>query len=182
MIGVHLRSGDYSSQRPDAVPDPRRVESAIRMFLQAAPDAGIFLATDDGAVDPYISRSTTPAGYLACLRRAFGDRIVTTTPRSLDRRDPFAIQDALVDLLLLRKTSAFAGTLASSFSELALLGRDVPHIYCGASNPARWIWRITLIEPLVILAGILRYGRLAPFPVLVSHFRERIRKAHGRPR
>lgn len=184
MIGVHIRRGDFGEQRPDALADLKRIEGAVKRYLDEMPGAGILVATDDGAINPHTARSTNAASVLERLTRAFGGRVVSTKPRSLDRRDPVAVQDALVDLLLLRETHAFAGTVDSSFSEMAVLGRDVPRVFCRAVNPMRWIWRLTMIEPLVVAAGVIRFGRLAPFPVLVAHHKAELRnllrrKSHG---
>ena len=54
--------------------------------------------------------------------------VVTPKPRSLDRHTPEAIEDALIDLWLLRSTDFFVGTVGSSFSEMAMFGRAVPAI------------------------------------------------------
>jgi hypothetical protein len=56
--------------------------------------------------------------------------LVWMSPRSLDRQTPEAVQDALVDLWLLRSTDYFVGTYRSSFSEMAVVGRSIPHILC----------------------------------------------------
>lgn len=176
MIGVHIRRGDFGAQRPDALADLKQIETAVARYLDEMPDAGILVATDDGAVNPYTAQPTAAESVVQRLKRTFGGRVVSTQPRSLDRREPVAVQDALVDLLLLRATHAFAGTADSSFSELAVLGRQMPRVSCRAANPMRWFWRLTLIEPLVVAAGVLRFGRLAPFPVLVAHHKAELRK------
>jgi hypothetical protein len=182
MIGVHVRRGDFSSRRPDVTANLRRVLSAVERYLRDAPDAGILLASDDGAPNPYTQRATAPEGVHACFRQRFGDRVVATTPRSLDRRRPEAVQDALVDLFLLRQTDLFVGTPASSFSELATFGRDVPHVLCTADNLKRWLWRLTLIEPILMAVGVFHFGRLTPFPVLVNHYRSQWRRGFNRLR
>jgi len=180
MIGVHVRRGDFREQRPDALADIDRIERAIRRYLDEMPDAGILVATDDGALNPYTAQPTPVESVLDRLKRTFGARVVWTNPRSLDRRDPLAVQDALADLLLLRETDAFVGTADSSFSELAVLGRRNPRVFCRSANPMRWFWRLTLIEPLVVAAGVIRFGRLAPFPVLVAHHRAELQRLLGR--
>lgn len=179
-IGVHVRRGDFPAQRPDATPDLERIIRAIRSLLRSMPDAAVFVATDDGAVNPYTGEATGQEGVVERLRVEFGDRIVTAEPSTLDRRDPKAIEDALVDLLLLRRTQAVVGSAASSFSELAVFGRSVPVIYCAGANRMKWLWRLTLVEPLVIVWGVLRFGRVAPFPVLVGHYREQWAKRRAK--
>jgi hypothetical protein len=77
------------------------------------------------------------------MEARYGPRVVATVPRTLDREAPAAIQDAVVDLWLLRATQLLVGTRGSSFSGLALFGREVPHALVGgatadgASEP-RW--------------------------------------------
>lgn len=180
MIGVHVRRGDFPAQRPDATPDLKALIRAIQTFLKSMPDAAIFVATDDGAVNPYTGKATGQEGVVERLRAEFGDRIVTAEPSTLDRRDPKAIEDALVDLLLLRRTQAVVGSAASSFSELAVFGRSVPVVYCAGADRMKWFWRLTLVEPLVVLWGVLRFGRVAPFPVLVAHYREQWAKRQAK--
>jgi|GEM_PF-2021141 len=135
MIGVHLRRGDFHTARPDVVANTAQVIARIAEHLVTWPHAGILLATDDGAAGGEIGagRSTGAAGKPAIregvretLVRRFGSRVVSATPRTLDRSAPEAIEDALVELLLLRETQAVIGTEGSSFSALAAFGRDVP--------------------------------------------------------
>jgi hypothetical protein len=176
MIGVHVRRGDYPAQRPDATPDLNRMVRGVRQFLCQMPDAGVFLATDDGAPNPYTAQPTRAEGVLQRFRDEFGARVVATQPAALDRHCPEAIEAALVDLLLLRETHAVVGSEASSFSELAVFGRKVPHLFCAGRNRLKWVWRLTLIEPAVVLVGVWQLRRLAPFPVLMAHYREQVRK------
>ena len=49
-------------------------------------------------------------------------------PRTLDRAVPMAIQDAVVDLWLLRSTKMFVGTALSGFSDLVYFGNDIPYV------------------------------------------------------
>lgn len=177
MIGVHLRRGDLLVQRPDVWAEPERMIATVWEQLRRHPQAGVFLATDDGAPDPYNGTESCPEGLVARFGQEFGPRFVTTSPGSLDRRRPEAIQDALVDLLLLRRTDLVVGTEASSFSELAAFGRGVPLVTCRGRDPGPWCRRFTLMQPLLLAAGVLRYGRLVPFPVLRAHLRVRWQKS-----
>ncbi len=135
MIGVHLRRGDFHLARPDVIANTDAVIARIGEHIVAHPDAGILLATDDGAVDG--EGQPVAEGVRGELRRRFGERVVSAPLRSLDRNAPEAIEDALVELLLLRQTHAVIGTRASSFSELAAFGRDVP-FDCPEGTPERW--------------------------------------------
>ena len=140
MIGVHLRRGDFYRYSAYSVDNTTSAVAATRRYLQACPDAGIFLCTDDGAADPVTGRRTVE-GTHEKFRRAFGDRVIRAEPRSLDRADSAAVQDALVDLLLLRACDFVVGTWGSSFSELAVFGRDVPAVMCRSGGMWGWIDR-----------------------------------------
>jgi len=137
MIGVHLRRADLQLGDPIAAANTQHAMSAVDACLEQYPDAGIFLCTDDGAIHQYTGKSLPLEGVRAKFRRRYGDRVVFTVPRSLDRREPVAIRDALVDLWLLRRTHCFVGTGGSSFSRLAAFGRTVPVTFCRSRHPLR---------------------------------------------
>jgi hypothetical protein len=85
------------------------------------------------------------------------------------------VQDALVDLLLLRATDAVVGTWFSSFSELAAAGRPVPLIYCrsgGAWAAAEWALRATGGLAWLRREARVRYGgRVHPITLLEYYLR-----------
>jgi len=68
-------------------------------------DAKFFLATDSPEVEEL-------------LYSKYGSRIISH-PKTLDRNTPSGIQDSLVDLYCLSKTSRIVGSFYSSFSEVA---------------------------------------------------------------
>ena len=148
MIGLHLRRGDFLLKRPDVAGNTREALEALDRFLEQGPDAGVFLCTDDGAKDPRTGAGARE-GVRDLIRGRYGERVVATTPRSLDRRTPEAVQDALVDLWLLRATHRLVGTKGSSFSGLAVFGRDVPHVLVGGGTVA-----YRRIEVLARLSGL----------------------------
>jgi hypothetical protein len=165
MLGVHLRRGDFLSAREDVCANTEQALAEIERRLTARPEARIFLATDDGA-PPWHGgpiREGVREGVRERLRRRLGDRVVFTAPRSLDRNAPEAIEDALVDLLLLRRTDAIIGTARSSFSELAAFGREVPlAMTAGASDRMQRLERFTRgagLYPLIMHAARRRLGR-----------------------
>ena len=133
-IGVHVRRGDlprFLHQRGEAA---ERHLAAIfeKVDTLCAHDSGAagFVASDDGAPFPDAHENPSRAqGVLDLFRDRYGSRVRHTQPRSLRRSSTEAIQDALIDLLLLRKTAAIVGTDDSSFSILAALGRPVPAFY-----------------------------------------------------
>jgi len=66
------------------------------------------------------------------MKKLFGDRIITFA-KKLDRNNPEAIQDALVDLLCLSKTRKIIGSFYSSFSDIAA---DIGYIEFVARHKA----------------------------------------------
>lgn len=137
MIGVHLRRADMHFLYPTSAANTRPAMAAVDAYLAQHPEAGILLCTDDGAIHQGTERAAPTEGVQARFRAQYGDRVVFTAPRSLDRRDPVAIQDAVVDLWLLRQTDCFVGTARSSFSEFAVFGRAVPNTMCQSQHPLR---------------------------------------------
>ncbi|NLE46360.1 MAG: hypothetical protein GX620_16700 [Chloroflexi bacterium] len=174
MIGVHIRRGDLVYQRPDAAGDPHATWHLLDRALKQLPEAGIMLSTDDGAVDPQTGRGRSD-GVRDLFARHYGSRVIWTAPRSLDRRTTEAVQDAVVDLWLLRSTDYIIGTAASSFSQLAIWGRDVPHqmLTAGTAGYRRmeWLARRTGLYATIRALGRRQFGRDLPFPVLVRYYR-----------
>lgn len=134
-IGVHIRRGDMALDRPNIAGNLPEIMAAVDKFLESAPQAGIFLATDDGAPHP-ATRKRRQENIKSRFRARYGARVVWTEPRSLDRSTPVAVQDALVDWWLLRQTDFLVGTYTSAFSEMAAYGRDVPVVWCRGGTPA----------------------------------------------
>lgn len=156
MIGVHARRGDFVTVRPDRSWNTGQILAAVDRFLIERPEAGILLCTDDGAPEPH-GAPTVREGVREILRARYGERLVETSPSSLDRRTPESIQDALVDLFLLRATDAFVGSLASTFSDLAIYGRAVPSARVWGMTPAyRWFHRVTRLTGIQLGARVLR--------------------------
>ncbi len=172
MIGVHLRRGDFLRAQPDNAANTAPALTAVASQLERLPDAGILLCTDDGARDPWTGQPRQE-GVNGLFIQRFGPRVVSTTPRSLDRRQPEAVQDALIDLLLLRQTQAFVGTTGSSFSEMAMFGRSSPKVLCHAHTPA--VIRATRLDRLVQRAIYHKYKRDIPARNLYYHYTERPR-------
>jgi len=179
MIGVHLRRGDHPRTRPDVAENLPLAMQHVDDWLDEKPDAGILLCTDDGAPDPYHGRAVAHENIAAQFRQRYGTRVVFTTPSSLDRRTPQAIQDGLVDLWLLRGTHYFVGTIGSSFSELAPFGRNIPFHQTAVGTPhyqtrVRWLKRLGIYEPL-LRWGHREYGREVPFESLWRRYLIRLR-------
>lgn len=175
MIGVHLRRGDFVRHRREVVKNTRSALAQVDAYLDKAPDAGILLCTDDGALDPGRLRPTKAENVREKFRQRYGARVVMTVPRSLDRNRPEAIQDALVDLLLLRETDYFVGTLQSSFSGLAVFGRDIPQVMLGSDDVnyrlGDFIMRRTYLAKVLSRVGYQRFGKNIDYPHLIRFYR-----------
>jgi hypothetical protein len=162
MIGVHLRRADYQVFDARAAGSTSMALAAVDRYLATWPDAGILLCTDDGGIDTFTGEAASTQGVEAAFLARYGERVVSTRPRSLDRREPEAIQDALLDLLLLRVTDCIIGTQGSSFSVMAAFGRPVPATWCRSPNPLLhlrplWLWAKGDVRKEVVRRY---YGRL----------------------
>jgi hypothetical protein len=183
MIGVHLRRGDLLRQRPDVAANSDQALAAVDRYLAEFPDAGILLCTDDGSVEPDTGK-TSREGVHERFHTRYGASVVWTTPRSLDRNTPAAIQDALVDLWLLRQSDCFVGSEGSSFSELALYGRVLPHVLVAGATPRyqrlERLARLTGVAAALRAHGRRQLGKDLPFPVLLRHYLALPRRWLGR--
>ncbi len=119
MVGVHIRRTDNRSSV--GVSTTEHFVANMRDEVARQPLSRFFLSTDDPAEE-------------AVLRRAFPGRILSRPKRTLDRNEPAAIQDALVDLYCLSHTGRVLGSFGSSFSRVAarLGGREL--VVVGASD------------------------------------------------
>jgi len=177
MIGVHLRRGDLLRERPDTANNTKQAFAMVSRFLDEAPEAGILLCTDDGAPDPKNGRLTHGEGVFAKCVARYGARVIAPIQRSYDRRSTIAIQDAVSELLLLRSCDYFVGTASSSFSEMVVFGRQLPHALAAGATPlfaaleyiARWTGLYRLLSEL----GQKQTGHILPFPVLLRYYKKR---------
>lgn len=104
MIGVHIRRTD-NIDAIERSPTSAIIAAAERR-LAAVPGAGIFLATDDDEEER------------AMIDR-FGEQIVLNRKTSRNRKDPQAIEEALIDMMCLARTLYIIGCSGSSFSAVA---------------------------------------------------------------
>jgi hypothetical protein len=119
-VGVHVRRGDH---------DLARRSSPLEGFVQAMrgertarPGTRFFLATDDGEVR-------------RDLQAEFGADVEFREARSMDRNDPRAIEDALVDLWCLAACRSILGSAGSTFSRAAWELRGIPHRVIDVTAP-----------------------------------------------
>lgn len=103
-VGVHIRRTD--NQRSIEHSPTELFVEAMRMELAENPGAIFFVATDSPQDEQR-------------LRRVFPGRIISHPKVSLNRRDPRAIRDALIDLYCLASCRKLLGSYWSSFSETA---------------------------------------------------------------
>ena len=175
MIGVHLRRGDLGAAHPDAMNNTKVAMRAVEQFLARAPDAKIFLCTDDGAIHPLTRGPTRRENIHEKFVKRFGARVLLPQTRSLDRNARQAIQDALLELWLLRQTDFFVGTTLSSFSELVVFGRNIPSVmtrqprtlYAPVDHFLRW----TRLQPALERFSISRFGHNFPLTSLWFYYR-----------
>lgn len=104
MIGVHVRRRD-NKEAISHSPIEGFVEQ-INAEIKADDKLEFFLATDEPSVEVE-------------LEKEFPGRIVTHKKFSLDRNDPKAIRDAVIDLLSLASCRKLIGSHYSSFSRTA---------------------------------------------------------------
>jgi hypothetical protein len=104
VVGVHIRRTD---NQQSLIKSPT-TEFVRLMQAEISQDSNtkFFVATDSHSEEEY-------------LRQAFPDRILSYQKQSLDRNDPKAIKDALVDLYCLSKCRKLIGSYYSSFSDTA---------------------------------------------------------------
>ena len=180
MIGVHLRRGDFVRIRPEVSRNLDVVARHVDDYLEREPEAGILLCTDDGAPDAYLGSAVPAEGVREAFAARFPGRVVATEPRSLVRGEREAVEDALVDLLLLREASMFVGTRGSSFSELASFGRTIPAVVLGRGSPRDRVLRYTGVEAGIIGLGVLTMGRVMPAAIVMRQWRSRARAGLSR--
>jgi hypothetical protein len=178
MIGVHLRRGDLMHHRPDTTGNLEVTLQQVDQWLEKEPDAGILLCTDDGSHNPFTHRALPVQGIRSTFKKRYGERVVSTAS-GLDRGTPQAIEDALVDLWLLRLTQFFVGTSGSSFSEMAVFGRDIPSALPAAATASyqrqmRWLKR-TGLHSLIARMSLYEYGREVPYTQLLHRNLRRLR-------
>ena len=169
MIGVHLRRGDFKKDYPSTqiAPDLQAVLENVDRYLEISPDAGILLCTDDGAIHPRTKESTGTQGVKECFLERFPNRVVFTQPTSLDRNEMVSIQEALVDLLLLREVDYFVGTQGSTFSGIAVFEREIPRVFVSGARPDKpgqhRLAKLTGVYYLVMLAARKQLSPEVPF-------------------
>lgn len=117
-VGIHIRRTDNAraiQHSPTAA-----FVALMRETLQEWPEVTFFVATDDPQEEQ-------------TLRQQFGARITTFPKQSLDRADPQAIKDAVVDLFCLAACTRIIGSHWSSFTRAACALGGQPLVTAMAS-------------------------------------------------
>ena len=112
-IGLHIRRTD-NQESIDASP----VElffNAVDHELSEHPDLHVYLATDN-----------EPTKVL--FRQRYGTDRIQTAPSQATRDNVAGIREALIEMLLLSRTTRVYGTAASTFSEMAVKFTGIPLI------------------------------------------------------
>jgi hypothetical protein len=179
MLGVHYRRGDLMRWRPDTTNNLNMAVEAIDRILAEHPDAGILVCTDDGAPNPYTRQAVPSQRVLSHMQARYGNRVVSTGAQTV-RDSETAIQDAVVDLFLLRSTDFFIGTLGSTFSEVAAFGRMIPVIFAAGATDS-YARREHVLKRLGLLGWLKQaahreYGKDVPYPFLFLKYRHRVRR------
>jgi hypothetical protein len=120
VVGVHIRRMDNTSSTKYS-PTSLFVEQ-MKTELELNHDTRFFLATDSPEVEEQ-------------LRQAFPGRIITYPKRALDRNNPLAAQDALIDLFCLSRCRKLIGSYWSSFTDVAWQIRGIERLIVKEEAP-----------------------------------------------
>jgi hypothetical protein len=104
VIGVHIRRTD--NQKSLTYSPTTEFVELMAAEINKDSHTRFFVATDSLLEEEH-------------LRKTFPDRIISYQKKSLDRNDPEAIQDALIDLYCLSKCRKLIGSYYSSFTDTA---------------------------------------------------------------
>ncbi len=110
-VGVHIRRTDHDISKTYS-PTDLFIE-AMKKELKGRPETVFFVATDSPDVE-------------TALRNSFPGKILLHKKSSLNRSEPIAIKDALVDLYALANCRKLIGSYRSSFTETAAAISKIP--------------------------------------------------------
>lgn len=113
VIGIHIRRTDNTNAVKYS-PTQLFIEK-VKGDIAKEPDLRFYLATDDPKEEE-------------AFKNEFGDRILIYKKHSLDRNNPLAIKDALVDLYNLSCCRRIYGSYYSSFSDTAALWAGIEKV------------------------------------------------------
>jgi len=104
MVGVHIRRGDtrFSVEGKAQISSEDKFIKRMKEFENER----FFLSTDSEETEKR-------------LKEEFGDRVIVFPKGTRDREEKTALQEALIDMLLLGKTKHILGSYLSTFTEIA---------------------------------------------------------------
>jgi len=111
IVGVHIRRRDhfaFTRKDPTLVCPTDLFIHEMTGILETSPGIKFFLTTDDKKEE-------------ALVKKAFGDAVTVYEKEFISRDTRKGMRDALIDWLLLSRTSRIIGSYSSSFSEEAAM-------------------------------------------------------------
>lgn len=108
-VGVHIRRNDNANAIRYS--PTHAFVAAMKDCIAANPDVQFFLSTDSRETEEH-------------MKSLFGGRVITRR-RTISRSSAEGMQDAIVDLFLLSRTSRILGSYYSTFSETAASIGDI---------------------------------------------------------
>lgn len=113
VIGIHIRRTDnlYAVKYSPTVLFLEKIKEEIELN----PSIRFYLATDDPTEEEIFLKE-------------YGEKIMIYHKHSLDRNNPFAIKDAVIDLYNLSRCSKIYGSYYSSFSDTAALWNGIEKV------------------------------------------------------
>lgn len=113
FVGIHIRRTD--NEMSIKYSPTELFVNAIKHEIEGNADVQFFLSTDDPNEE-----------YK--LKSIFKELIIVHNKRSLDRNDPIAIEDAMIDLYNLSRCGKIYGSFYSSFSDVAAMWGNITKI------------------------------------------------------
>jgi hypothetical protein len=111
VVGLHIRATDHRKAR--RISTPGKFLKATEELIAQDPSVRFLVCTDEPKVELQ-------------LHKTLGDRMFSAKKRAYDRTQRIAIEDALVDLLLLARTESILGSIASTYSRVASIWGQAP--------------------------------------------------------
>jgi hypothetical protein len=126
MIGIHIRRAD--NKLANSYSPIEDFKDHMKKEIDFDKNIKFFVATDDPQSENI-------------LKDMFPNKVVTHSKTSLDRNDPLAIQDAVIDLYCLANCRKLIGSYWSSFSDTASEINHIDKIIIGQANPDAVVYK-----------------------------------------
>jgi hypothetical protein len=147
VVGLHVRRTDfqYTLDGRGKVSTDDKFFAEMEKILAKNPSKKFFLATDSKETEKkFIAR--------------FGDKILIYPKKGWDKSSSEFTKEALIELLLLSKTSQILGTYLSTFTEMAWWfgGAKVKVVIIGDDSDKKVVLKNIQNSPSVSKSGIIR--------------------------